>query len=48
MIEIVRWSVSMTSTISVSDLLEFSPLFGFRELWLQIALVLNGMLVDTV
>ena len=44
MIEITCWNVSMTSAISASDL----RFFGFRGLWLQIALVLNGMLVDTV
>ena len=41
MTEIVRWSVSTTSTISVSDLLK---IFGFHGLWLVNPLV-GDMLV---
>ena len=48
MTEIACWSVSMTSTISASDLLKFFRFFGSHGPWLQIALVLNGKLVDTV
>ena len=48
MFEITCWSVSMTSTISASDLLKFYRFFDSHGLWLQIALVLNGKLVDTV
>ena len=49
MIEIVRWSVSMTSTNSASDSLKFFRFIcGLRIMGCQIALVLNGKLVDTV
>ena len=34
MIYIMCWSVSMTSTISASDLLKFFHFFGFHGLWL--------------
>ena len=48
MIEIACWSVSMTSTISASDLLKFFRFFGSHGLWLQVAFVLNGKLVGAV
>ena len=48
MLDIGRWSVSMTSTISASDLPKSFASLVFTGLGFQIALVLDGKLVDTV
>ena len=48
MIEITCWSVSMTSANSASDLLKSFASLVFAVFGSQIAVVLNGMLVDTV
>ena len=48
MLDIARWSVSMTSTISASDLLKSFASLVFTGFGFQIALVLDGKLVDTV